>query len=91
MWTGRNEDVQAFQSTVQTAKTSHLEVIKSHTRHVLANLCPVMAFYDTKRFKRLRWKTYISRQKTYEKLVADLKGGVEHTLVELSLKMTSRA
>ena len=40
-----------------------------------------MDFYSSKRFKRLRWKTYIKRQQAYEKMVADLKGGVENTLI----------
>ena len=74
------EEIAIFNQEVKTAKTS-LEVLCSHTSHVLANLRTVMAFYDTKRFKRLRWKTYISQQKAYEKLVAALKGNSKRPLI----------
>jgi hypothetical protein len=73
--------IAAFNACVGSAKTSNLETYKTHIKHVLANLVTVMNFYSTQRFKRLRWKTYIKRQKAYEKLVADLKGGEENTLI----------
>ena len=73
LWSNRVTVTATFNQEVKTAKTSELGVLRSHTRQVLANLGTVMAFYNTQRFKRLRWKTYISKQKAYEKLVAALK------------------
>ena len=81
LWTGKASEIATFNAEVQTAKTSHFETLKAHTRHVLANLTTVMAFYNTKRFKRLRWNSYIKTQKAYEKLVADLKGDANNPLI----------
>jgi hypothetical protein len=81
LWSNKATVIATFNQEVQTAKTSHLDVLRSHTRHVLANLRTVMAFYNTQRFKRLRWKTYISKQKAYEKLVAALKGDSKNPLI----------
>jgi hypothetical protein len=81
LWTSRAPAIVAFNAHVGTAKTASLDVYKAYIQHALANMVTVMKFYSTQRFKRLRWKTYIKRQKAYEKLVADLKGGEENTLV----------
>ena len=52
------------------------------SKYILANLYDVMAFYDTTRFKRLQFWTYIQRQKAYEKIVQDLTGGnPENTVI----------
>lgn len=72
LWTSRAPLINTFNAEVLTAKTSSLEFFKAHARHVLANMESLMAFYSAQRFKRLRWKTYISRQKAYEKLVSSL-------------------
>jgi hypothetical protein len=74
LWMSKSAAVSAFNNEVKTARTSQLDTLKAHIRHVLANLVMVMDFYSAKRFKRLRWKTYISRQKAYEKIVAALRG-----------------
>ena len=81
MWIQKAEEITIFNQEVKSAKTSNLDVLCSHTSHVLANLRTVMAFYDTKRFKRLRWKTYISQQKAFEKLVAALRGNSKRPLI----------
>ena len=70
-----------FNTNALTTKTSNLHKYKQNAAHVLANLYSVLDFYSSKRFKRLKWKTYIRTQQAYEKIVAKLKGGVENTLV----------
>ena len=70
-----------FNTNALTTKTGSLENYKHHAIHVLANLHSVLDFYSSKRFKRLKWKTFIRTQKSYEKIVARLKGGQENTLV----------
>jgi hypothetical protein len=77
----RNADVTAFNNGVPTTKTSSLALYKNHARHVLEFMQPVMEFYHTKCFKRLKWKSYIETQKAYEKVVKILQGGVRNTLV----------
>jgi transposase len=52
-----------------------------HALQVLEVLHQRMSFFSSKRFKRLKFKTYIKTQKAYEKIVAKLKNGVENTLV----------
>jgi hypothetical protein len=82
LWMDKAPHIQAFNAAdVLSAKTSSLERFKEHARHVLANLRTVMDFYSAQRFKRLRWKTYIRRQKAYEKLVKDLTAGDKKTLI----------
>jgi hypothetical protein len=81
LWMDKNPAIKAFNAEVKSAKTSSLELFKEHASHVLDNLVTVMSFYSAQRFKRLRWKTYIRRQKAYEKLVKDLTGGHKETLI----------
>ncbi len=81
LWTGKAPLIKALNAEVLSAKTSSLELFKSYARHVLANLETVMSFYSSQRFKRLRWKTYISRQKAYEKLVSELTAGNSDSLI----------
>lgn len=81
LWTGKAPLINSFNAEVLSAKTSSLELFKAYTKHVLANLEVVMSFYNAQRFKRLRWKTYISRQKAYETLVSDLTAGDPDTLI----------
>ena len=85
IWMGKNEVITSFNALFNTnaltTKTSNLDNYKQNATHVLANLHSVLDFYSSKRFKRLKWKTYIRTQKAYEKIVARLKGGVENTLV----------
>jgi hypothetical protein len=75
LWMDKDPAIKAFNAEVKSAKTSSLELFKEHASHVLAHLVTVMGFYSAQRFKRLRWKTYIRRQKAYEKLVKDLTAG----------------
>jgi hypothetical protein len=81
LWISKNPVIVAFNASISTAKTSSLAAYKAHAANVLTSMVAVMDFYNSSRFKRLRWKTYIKRQKAYEKLVADLKGGEEQTLI----------
>jgi hypothetical protein len=81
LWTGKAPLIEAFNRDMPSTKTSTLEAYKVHIRHVLTNMDEVMSFYNAQRFKRLRWKTYINRQKAYEKLVADLTAGDRSTLI----------
>jgi len=70
-----------YNAEVLSAETSSLELFKAYAHHVLANPETVMSFYDSQRFKRLRWKTYMSRQKDYEKLISDLTAGDPNALI----------
>jgi hypothetical protein len=81
LWMGKSEVITNYNTNALTTKTGSLENYKQHAIHVLANLHSVLDFYSSKRFKRLKWKTYIRTQKAYEKIVARLKGGQENTLV----------
>jgi len=81
LWMGKNELIKSYNANALTTKTSNLDNYKDHAAHVLANLHSVLDFYSSKRFKRLKWKTYIRTQQAYEKIVARLKGGQENTLV----------
>ena len=85
LWMGKSAVITSFNALFNTnaltTKTASLDKYKQNATHVLANLHSVLDFYSSKRFKRLKWKTYIRTQKAYEKIVARLKGGVENTLV----------
>ena len=81
LWMKESTVIATFNQEVQTAKTSHVDVLRSRTSHVLANLRTVMAFYSTQRFKRLSWKTYISRQEAYETLIATLPSNSKRPLI----------
>ena len=81
LWMSQSPEIIEFNDLAITAKTSDLEAYCHHAHQVLAVLLKRMAFFSTKRFKRLRWKTFIKKQQAYEKIVAKLKGGVNNTLV----------
>ncbi len=81
IWTDKAPLIKALNAEVLSAKTSSLGLFESYARYVLPNLETVMSFYNCKRFKRLRGKTYISRQKAYEKLVSELTAGDSNSLI----------
>ena len=77
----KNVEITDYNNTAITTKTSDLTTYMAHAYQVVRVLHQRMAFFSSKRFKRLRWKTFIKTQQAYEKVVAKLKGGVENTLV----------
>lgn len=81
MWISKCPAISDFSNNVITAKTDDFNTILRRTKHILANLNPVLHFYLSKRFKHLSFKTYIRNQKTYEKNVHNLTGGEKDTLV----------
>ena len=80
-WMRKNKAIAKFNATVHTGKTADLGEYVVHIKHVLANLIPVLEFFSAKRFKRLRFKTYIRRQKAIEKIVARLRNGIKNTVI----------
>jgi hypothetical protein len=80
-WMAENVDITNYNNNAISSKTSDLVIYMAHAYQVLEVLHQRMAFFSSKRFKRLKWKTYIRTQKAYEKVVAKLKGGVPNTLV----------
>jgi hypothetical protein len=81
MWMSKNLEITQYNNNGSSSKTSDLETYMAHAIQVLRVLHQRMAFFSSKRFRRLKWKTYIRTQKAYEKVVAKLKGGVPNTLV----------
>ena len=81
MWMSKSPEVVQFNNDAISSKTSILVSYMDHAQHVLSNLHDRMAFFSSKRFKRLKFKTHIRTQKAYEKVVKKLKGGVKKTLV----------
>ena len=74
MWTDKSELITNFNSNVPSAKTSSLPALAAHIRYCLQHLVEVMDFYNKRRFKKLKWNTYICSQKCYDKIVKYLKG-----------------
>ena len=68
----KNVEISEYNNNASSSKTSDLDTYMAHANQVLRVLHQRMAFSSTKRFKRLRWKTYIRTQKAYEKVVAKL-------------------
>jgi hypothetical protein len=58
-----------------------LELFQAHACHVLGAMKEVLRCYNSQRFKRLRLKTDISRQKAYHKIVSELTAGDRGTLI----------
>jgi hypothetical protein len=81
LWMAKNAQITDFNNNAISTKTSNLRVYMQHAMQVLEALHQRMSFFSSKRFKRLKFKTYIKTQKAYEKIVAKLKNGVENTLV----------
>ena len=81
MWMSKSPEVVQYNIDAISSKTSILLSYMDHAHHVLSNLHDRMAFFSSKRFKRLKFKTHIRTQKAYEKVVKKLKGGVKKTLV----------
>ena len=77
----KNVEITEYNNNASSSKTSDLETYMAHAIQVLRVLHQRMAFFSSKRFKRLKWKTYIRTQQAYEKVVAKLKDGVPNTLV----------
>ena len=81
-WMEKSDVIQKIQKVTLSPKTSSYTAYAEYAKHILANRYDVMAFYDTTRFKRLQFWTYIRRQKAYEKIVQDLTGGnPENTVI----------
>lgn len=67
LWIEKEPSVVKYNAEMQTVKTRNLVSLKDHVCFVTASIPSMLAFYDTQRFKCLRWKTYVRTQKTYEK------------------------
>lgn len=72
VWIAAAPLVATFNAEVHSTKTSSLHLYKQYVRHVIANIVPLMEFYNAQRFKRLHWKSYIKSQQVYERIVDDL-------------------
>ena len=80
-WRRQNPEIQRLISNVPTWKsvTHHQHAI--HTTYVLGHLDQLLGFYRPPKYRRLRWKTYLRREKAYDKLTNQLAGGVPHNHV----------
>jgi hypothetical protein len=63
LWMTENVEITQYNNNAMTTKTSDLVTYMAHAYQVLRVLHQRMAFFSSKRFKRLRWKTYIRTQK----------------------------
>ena len=57
LWMSKSEEIMNFNNQAITTKTRNL--YKAHAIHVLRNLHERMTFFSTKRFKHLKFKTFI--------------------------------
>ena len=73
-WVSKNESVQMFNDSVPSAKVSGLEPFLRYAAYVLVHLGDCLAFYSARRFRRLRFKTYITGQKAQAELVRRVTG-----------------
>ncbi|KAI3656402.1 hypothetical protein MP638_000399 [Amoeboaphelidium occidentale] len=54
---------------------------KEHLSHVLELRDELLGFYSEMRWRRLRWKTRIKRQKAYDTLFTELTGGFDNVVI----------
>lgn len=81
VWSDKNRIVQNYNKNIPTCKVADKESYKQYARFTLKFLNKVIEFYSQTKFKRLRWKTYIRRQKAYEKLCHSLTLGNRDTII----------
>lgn len=76
-WTSKEPAIVAFNAQIPSAKTASLKQFSLHARYVHENLSVVLKFYSStaQRFKRLAFKTYIARQRAYDRLIRNMVGG----------------
>ena len=66
---------------MQTSKVSTVQAFQQHLSYVFQRLQAGLEFYDQQRWKRLRWKAYIEKQKALHKFCKRLTGGDENTVI----------
>ncbi len=80
-WMRSNEDIQQLATNLPTACCITTESYKQHLEYFLQNRDRLHGFYGARRWKRLRWKTMIQRQRAYNEIHARLSKGDKNTVI----------
>ena len=80
-WTKRDPVICTFNTDMPTAKTAHVATYEGHIGHVLKRLNAVIAFYGSKRARKLRWHTHMAEQRGFDRLIREITKGSSTTVV----------
>jgi hypothetical protein len=81
-WASESPGVSSYNEGVPTAKVGDFLAYADHVRFVLRHINALISLYGARHYRRLRWKTYIRKQKAWKKLVDRITDGrPQETLV----------
>jgi hypothetical protein len=72
LWLSKNPDISNLLRNLPTPRCSSTDAYKLYLTLFLANRDELLGFYRDVKWRRLRWKTRIKRQKAYETLCREL-------------------
>src|SRR6185369_5397714 len=79
-WLDNDPIIGLWIRNMPTSKVSMVHAFRQHLSYVFQHLQAGLEFYDQQRWKRLRWKAYIEKQKALHKFCKRLTGGDENTV-----------
>jgi hypothetical protein len=67
-WKSKREDITTIEAEMPSSRVATLQLYSHHTKYVLQHLDTLVAFYGSKRHRRLRFDSYIGRAEAKEKI-----------------------
>jgi Putative transposase DNA-binding domain len=68
LWLSKSEEIKAFNENVPTSKVMETARYEEYLRYLLPRLETVLIFYNERRWRRLRFGSYIGKQKAFDQL-----------------------
>lgn len=82
-WIKNAPAIKDIESNMPTPETTSLDNFCQHLQYALQHMVQLVDFYGETRWKRLRWKTYIAKEKAWDVMVKRITWGNPRTIVAL--------
>jgi hypothetical protein len=82
-WMKNAPEIQRINTSTPTAKTARSAIFLVHLRYALFYRDRLCTFYGAQRWLRLRWKSHIAKEKTWEIMIRRITNGDPRTIVAL--------
>ncbi|KAI3635164.1 hypothetical protein MIR68_006730 [Amoeboaphelidium protococcarum] len=81
VWMRHDPQMQAWITLIPTPRCMTHDAYHAHLTHFLGLRNQLLGFYRDSKWRRLRWKTRIKRQKAYDQIAQELSNGNEDTII----------
>jgi transposase len=82
-WMKGNAEIERINSQMPSARVSSSQAFRSYLQFALRNMTMMIQFFNAVRWKRLRWKAYIAKEKAWDTLVKRITFNDPRTIVAL--------